>query len=410
MGIWIVSILGATLRKLRDDANDASFSPDGSQIAFTDIKSGEIWLMNADSGHARSFIKPNAGFRLFMSTWFPNGRRLAYLKWAVSGQHDTTLESRDIDGSNVVLITGSNYLGFWLDRSGRSIYSQAEPPPNQYDSNLWELGVDLASGKPRGNPRRLTDWKGYNFYGLSMTSDSKHMVFNRGRGQSAVLVMELSRDGKEAKPAQRLTFDERVDWPTGWLQDGKTVLFYSDRAGSFDIYKQRIDQHDAEAIVTGPDDKRQPQLSPDGRWILYMQWPKTLDGNFAAGGKIMRVPVVGGAPEGALEIKSHPQVAAAVWVVFTAPGLPSFACARHAGGDCVFAEVDGNKIAFTLFDPVQGEKQRPLRVAVTSPDEVAWDLSPDGSHIAISNFDFKTAEVQIIPLACGAPQKLSALP
>jgi Tol biopolymer transport system component len=222
--------------------------------------------------------------------------------------------------------------------------------------------------------------------------------------------MELSRDGKEAKPAQRLTFDERVDWPTGWLQDGKTVLFYSDRAGSFDIYKQRIDQHDAEAIVTGPDDKRQPQLSPDGRWILYMQWPKTLDGNFAAGGKIMRVPVVGGAPEGALEIKSHPQVAAAVWVVFTAPGLPSFACARHAGGDCVFAEVDGNKIAFTLFDPVQGEKQRPLRVAVTSPDEVAWDLSPDGSHIAISNFDFKTAEVQIIPLAGGAPQKLSALP
>jgi len=34
--IWLISVIGATLKKLRDSARDASLSPDGSQIVFTD--------------------------------------------------------------------------------------------------------------------------------------------------------------------------------------------------------------------------------------------------------------------------------------------------------------------------------------------------------------------------------------
>ena len=48
----MISVFGATLRKLRDSARDASLSPDGSQIVFTDAVTREIWLMNADGGQA----------------------------------------------------------------------------------------------------------------------------------------------------------------------------------------------------------------------------------------------------------------------------------------------------------------------------------------------------------------------
>ena len=42
-GIWVISVIGATLKKLRDDAHDASLSPDGSQIAFRDAITQDIW-------------------------------------------------------------------------------------------------------------------------------------------------------------------------------------------------------------------------------------------------------------------------------------------------------------------------------------------------------------------------------
>jgi hypothetical protein len=35
-GIWVISVIGATLKKMRDDAYDASLSRDGSQIVFRD--------------------------------------------------------------------------------------------------------------------------------------------------------------------------------------------------------------------------------------------------------------------------------------------------------------------------------------------------------------------------------------
>ena len=51
-GIWVISVIGATLKKLRDDAHDASLSPDGSQIAFLSKRDAQngIWTMPAFGG------------------------------------------------------------------------------------------------------------------------------------------------------------------------------------------------------------------------------------------------------------------------------------------------------------------------------------------------------------------------
>ena len=53
-GIWVISVIGATLKKLRDDAYDASLSHDGSQIVFRDSITRDIWLMSADGGQAKA--------------------------------------------------------------------------------------------------------------------------------------------------------------------------------------------------------------------------------------------------------------------------------------------------------------------------------------------------------------------
>jgi Tol biopolymer transport system component len=409
-GIWMISVIGATLKKLRDDAYDASLSPDGTQIVFRDSIARNIWLMNADGGQARVVIKKEPSSHMVGPTWFKNGKRILYERfWQENGKNSTVLESRDLNGGDPnQLLSNAHLVDFSWGQTGRLIYSVRETPPNQYDSNLWELYFDESTGKPKTNPRRLTDWTGFFFSNLQLTADEKRLVFMNGVGQSDVYIGELANGASELKSPQRLTLDDRVDWPGGWSEDSKTVFLYSDRAGSFDIYKQGVNERNATAIVTGPEEEWAPQMSPDGKWILYLQWPKVANGDLPGQGKLMRVPIGGGPSEAVTDVKGHPGLLNNTDPTNSVGGLPSFRCVAHAT-TCVLAEEGDNSVVFTAIDPVQGRKAELTKAAV-NPDLVAWDLSPDGSRVALTIFDYKAADVEIVTLAGGAMQKLSAMP
>ena len=409
-GIWVISVIGATLKKLRDDAYDASLSHDGSQIVFRDSIKRDIWVMSADGGQAKVLIKPDEGYHLFAPTWFPNANRIVYVKYRVAnGQTTLALESRDLKGGDpVVLLSNPRLTDFTWGQSGRLLYSVRELPPNQYDSNLWEMRYDEDTGKPKGTPRRLTDWTGFYFGNPQLTADGKRFVFLNGRSQSDVYLGELTNGGAELKTPQRVTLDDRVDWPGGWSPDSKTMFLYSDRNGDFDIYKQGVSERNADPVVTGAEEKWAPQISPDGKWVLYLQWPKPVDGAPVAAGKLMRIPLAGGPAETVMDVTGHPVILTGTDPTNSVGGFPSFRCPAHAS-NCVLAESGENQIVFTAFDPLQGRKSELVKVAV-DPDVANWDLSPDGTRVAVSLFDYKTGELQIVPLNGGTPQKWSAMP
>jgi Tol biopolymer transport system component len=410
-GIWVISVIGATLKKVRDDAFDASLSRDGSQIVFRDSVTRDIWLMNADGGNARLFLKPEQGYHLFSPTWFSNSKRILYGKYRVeNGEATVAFESRDLRGGDpVVLLSNPQVTDFCWGQNGRLIYALRERPPNEYDSNLWELRFDEETGKPKGTSRRLTDWTGFYFGNPELTADGNRFVFLNGRAQSDVYLGELTNGGSELKAPQRRTLDERVDWPGGWAPDGKTVFLYSDRNGNFDIYKQGVNERSAEPVATGSDQKWAPQTSPDGKWLLYMQWPRAAGVAAITSGKMMRSPLAGGPAEAVMDIKGHPGIFAGGDPTNTVNGYPSFRCPSHNSTSCVLAEKGENQIVFTAFDPLQGRKSELVKLP-GDPDVTNWDLSPDGSRVVFSVFDYKAGDVQIVPLAGGTAQKLSVLP
>ena len=82
-----------------------------------------------------------------------------------------------------------------------------------------------------------------------MTSDGKGLVFLLVRNQADIYVAELDESGTRLKDERRLTLDEREDWPTGWTRDSRSVLFRSLRGGTWDVYKQDVEQATAEAVV-----------------------------------------------------------------------------------------------------------------------------------------------------------------
>lgn len=203
-----------------------------------------------------------------------------------------------------------------------------------------------------------------------------------------------------------------LTWPKasveGWSFDSKTMFLYSDRNGNFDVFKQGVNSPNAEPVVTGREEKRLPQISPDGKWLLYMQWTKPANRAEPDSGKLMRIPLAGGPPEPVMDFKGY----TGIRVTRPAPnvvGFPSFRCPQRGDGPCVLAEVREKSVIFTDFDPNRGRTRELIRVP-NDADIRGWDLSPDGGRVALSVFDAKAGDVRILPLDGGTPRTMSALP
>jgi Tol biopolymer transport system component len=411
-GIWVFSVAGGNLRKLRDDGEGASASPDGSRIAFANGKGDEVWMMAANGEEPRRIFGAEEGFFLSAVRWSPDGQRIAYLKSHVgSDKMQCAIETRRLNGGPpAVIVSDAKLCGRYDDfawlTDGRIIYSLAEAPPNQYRSNLWELQIDPDTGKASGVPRRLTNWVDLSFFALSVTADGKRLAFVRRYDQSDVYVGRLQASGRLDTP-WRLTLDDRIDFPGGWTRDGRAVLFYSDRGGNLDIYRQGIQDRTAEVLVEGPEEKRAPQLSPNGAWILYLTWPNMQGGTFPQSGHVMRVPVSGGAPEPVLPLRGYPGSLRMLRAPYnlTTRGYPDFHCPSAATRDCVLAEADQRHVIFYTFDPVQGRRAQVAGIEI-EPSNTFWDLSPDGSRIAFTRYDEQSGVIRILPLPGGPTREI----
>jgi hypothetical protein len=77
------------------------------------------------------------------------------------------------------------------------------------------------------------------------------------------------------------------------------------------------------------------------------------------------------------------------------------ACARSPASLCAFAEYtpDHKQLVFTAFDPVKGRGGELTRFDTdpTIKAKYVWDLSPDGTQIAI--LEYSTSVIHVLPLA-----------
>jgi Tol biopolymer transport system component/DNA-binding winged helix-turn-helix (wHTH) protein len=381
--IWLLSILGGAPRKLREDAAAPVASPDGSLIGFLgDLESGAahgIWLMDINGGNARRVLSAPPREQFFKIRWSPDGQRLAYTQ-SVPGLPAVNvpqtalgtevLESVSLHGGSptAVLTTQGLQDFYWLP-DGRILYSVAQQDLFGSDSNLWAIHTDSETGKPAGHSEQLTSWAGFSFTDFSSTNDGKRLAFLKLTSQSDVYVGALERNGTRLKTPRRLTLNDRNDWPLGWTADSSAVVFWSDRNGSWDVFRQALSQDNAEAIPTGPEDKWHARFSPDGGWFLYMALPQRHVPGGSLPVRIMRVSGSGGPPQ----------------EVVRAAGTTDFRCARAPATLCVLDEVNGDQTVFTSFDPVKGRGHEVFREK--SRDTFGggiFDLSPDGSRLAIT--------------------------
>jgi eukaryotic-like serine/threonine-protein kinase len=367
VSIWEFPLRGGKPRMLRDMAIACCFSPDGSQLAFGTNTDREIWVMDVSGAHAHKVLESRDENGVFMHTWSADSQRLIYSREKSNAL--VNVLSRDLQTGEAAEIN----VDFWKDGEtenvlllpdGRNLFGRVEPGSILHSCNFWLARNDLRSGKLIEKPRRLTNWAGFCMNPTSATADGKKIAFLQYFGHPTVYVADLESGGKRISSPRHFTQTETWTWPDGWTPDSEWLIFHSAGGGRQEIYRQSLNGDSPELLVQGSIPLGLATVSPDGKWLLYVQHsagPSELS-------QLMRVPIAGGTPQAVFSLRGEPR------------------CARPPSGVCAVFErtQDGKEMVVTAFDPHKG-RGAVLSSITMDPKVENWSasFSPDGSLIAL---------------------------
>jgi serine/threonine-protein kinase len=178
----------------------------------------------------------------------------------------------------------------WLDHTGKTVPLRATPADwsnPRFSPDGTRLAMDIATGTGgspsvwvydwvRDIPTRLTFGASFDI-GPVWTPDGHRIVFASSRGGSGGFNLYWQRsDG--TGDAQRLTESKVNQFPGSWHPNGKVLAFQEENlATGFDVKIVTVEGDEASGWKAGPptvflnspSNERDPQFSPDGRWIAY---------------------------------------------------------------------------------------------------------------------------------------------
>ncbi len=225
--IYLQSVGGQNPINLTADSPDKDdqpvFSPDGEGIAFrSERDGGGIFVMGRTGEAARRITR--GGYK---PTWSPEGTQIAYAT------------------ENV----------------------EFNPQNSESKSELWI--ADAQSGKTRHIVEAVD---------ATMPSWSPHgqriAYFQRLGEVAGGHIWTVPVTGGGGEPAQ-LTSGKARDWNPTWSPDGRSLYFVSDRGGSMNLWRVRVDEAagralaEPEPITTPATSLAHISLSADGRHIAY---------------------------------------------------------------------------------------------------------------------------------------------
>jgi eukaryotic-like serine/threonine-protein kinase len=428
--VWVYSILGGEPQKLRNHCKYVLISPDGSLITW--VSGNDLWSMDVTGEHAQKILTVDGGIgggiqwsptgswiafesgeplrnelwtvdvlgkhgqKVFTANgeiglleWSPTGKRLAYGVPHPNG-FGMTVATVARDGSNPVPAFDDpvmyNQGSMVWAKDGKLIFSRPMTSMEDNNDNLWGVRLDPDTGARGDEPRQLTHMDGYVLLIGDLSSDGRYLMVSKEFILGNIFAAALREGGTRLEGPKRVTSDRGYDHPLGWTPDSKDLLFSSNRQGRSQLYRQPIAAEKPQPISPGPKDSEQAAVTPDGAWVLFVAAPHDKGKSGQPDQTVMRAPLGGGSGEPLFDVS---------------PGDASLQlrCPTRPGRPCVIGRVHDQDLVFYELDPMKGQGQELARTVVGKPGEwMVWNLSHDGTQVALSGSDRLTKVVRIIDL------------
>lgn len=270
--LWSLDLESAALRQLTDETGDARFptvAEDGS-VAYVSLRdsSSEIRLWEG-APRGRTIVQSTR--QLAAPSWRP-GSGVLIVNERVDGRTSDLALFIDADEPIWRRLTAAEDVF-----TGRAAWVSAEEYVYAADGALWRrgiastersrillfAGVDVAEVPPAPIYSQLDAAGPHPISGINGLVH--HQPSNRS-AFSALGDLWLVDDGE----VLRLTDDRFSDRSPQFTPDGEWLIFSSDRGGTTDIWRFRIDSGQLLQLTSATSHAVEPRVSGDGRFVAYL--------------------------------------------------------------------------------------------------------------------------------------------
>ncbi len=270
-GIFVMGATGESVRRVTNFGYNPDWSPDGKELAVAEASfldnpkyrfgKSSIWVVNTMTGMKRALGDVDG----MQPRWSPHGGRIAF--WASKGGHRDIWTVR-ADGSDARIVTdeiGVNWNPVWSP-DGRYLYFSSDRGGS---SNVWRIGVDENSGKALGAPEPVTTGGGNaQRQHMSISADGKRMVYIEELLSENIYKAPFDTAlAKVTGPANPVTQGSRRPNSPDVSPDGQWIVFYT--FGKEEIIVSRTDGSEERQLTNDEFNDRVPRWSPDGKTIVF---------------------------------------------------------------------------------------------------------------------------------------------
>jgi len=276
LDVYIIPAGGGTPKQLTHHSADdvvLGWAPDGSGVLFSSQRGedfmGMLYVVGVNGGMPRK-AGPDMGNAASFS---PDGSRLAYnpkgqVYWRkyYRGSYATDVWIEDISTKKFTQVTDFDGLDSWPMWGRDGIYFVSDRDGNGL-TNIWRVGD--AGGKAE----KITSFRSGDVRFPSISADGRVIVFEHDFG-----IWKLDTASKKATPI-------RLDIDAETQENDEEVRSFNSEADDFDLapnsrrivvsthgelFTVPVEEGDIRQITDSPARDRAVAYSPDGKWIAYI--------------------------------------------------------------------------------------------------------------------------------------------
>jgi hypothetical protein len=379
---WQIPLTPEAPRRLSDDMQLAAVSHDGKQIAWLN-GTHQVWTGAISGPQGHLLLEAPRGTHIAALFWSGDDERLWFHR--LSGcregpdQPDVAVNPDLCESSDLVRLDAHvgqstdsigplRFSSGFFTPSGEFVFLRQDFAGRAEGYNLWSLRINSITGQWTSAPKPISHFSNGAFSNLTGTADGRTLFMVRTDSSAQIYTADWQRMPiPSLRPPLRLTFEQSYNYPHAWTADSQSVIFESGRNGHFEIFRQNRRQREPKLLVSSARENYYPQLSPDGKWILFMSARNTQAGGFTDL-RLMRVPANGG------PIVEVPLGEALDEFRCSVPGL---------GRICVLRTSHDGQQTYYELDPVRGKGREVGRTSFAIGGLGRWALSADGKYVAI---------------------------